>query len=94
MGVARPDNVLGQLGRADGLRRGQFVCGVKDIDKYGGTRTRGGSIFGGGEGREGVSMLREMRDRIPLPMYQAGKRGDLSVGEKWHRFSSMMWTGS
>ena len=53
-----PDKILGQLGRADGLRRGHTFRVIKDIAMPGGSRARGGGILGGDEGREEVSLLR------------------------------------
>ena len=59
------DCVLGQLGRTDGLRRGQTVRGVKEADRHGDSWARGGgggSVVGGDDGRAVICLLRELRD--------------------------------
>ena len=79
-------NLRRQPGCADGLICGRAISGVKDLHKHGGTWTRGGGSLGGGDdGRDGVCLLRELRDGISiLQVYQAGERGGSRViGEKW-----------
>ena len=80
-----PDCVCGQLGCADGLRRGQTVRGGQNIDMHGYSRARGGSISGGDETHEGeVCLLRELQDGISLlTVHNAGQcGGPSSVGEQ------------